>query len=490
MSNNYYLIKTSDFTSFANLIRSKNNTSTSISWIQGFNTAINGIKNNFENKVINHNWFSSSIYSNSTTTAIQNAVFLGCSTLTSINLPQCLTIQSGAFANCSNLTNIAIPKCTMVQNLGLFHTNISTLSLSNCISIGKSALMHCNNLSTISLPKCTTIDIEGFDDCSKLQSINLPNCTTIGKHGFARCTNLKSVTLPKLTTLGDYVFYSCPNITYMSVNMYKNITKFNFSSYHPKIQTVNFPSATIIGSSLFQNCSSLTAISIPLVTTISQYAFLGCTQLKSINLPKCTTVQAQAFSDCYNLSSINLDNCTTIAGFAFTNCSKLSVLNLQKLSTATSNTFKQITGLEYLYVPNLHNNLSAAWFSGCANLKYLYGGFSHISRAFDFYTYSYVPGHIEEIWLPDCSYIYNLTFRSCESLMKLYLLSTSVVKLANKNAFTLTPMSNSTYTGNFGSIYVPASLVNTYKTATNWATYSARIVGYEEEEPPAVEDDS
>jgi len=56
----------------------------------------------------------------------------------------------------------------MVQNLGLFHTNISTLSLSNCISIGKSALMHCNNLSTISLPKCTTIDIEGFDDCSKL----------------------------------------------------------------------------------------------------------------------------------------------------------------------------------------------------------------------------------------------------------------------------------------------------------------------------------
>ena len=74
--------------------------------------------------------------------------------------------------------------------------------------------------------------------------------------------------------------------------------------------------------------------------------------------------------------------------------------------------------------------------------------------------------------------------------MKLYLLSTSVVTLSNKNAFTLTPMSNSTYTGNFGSIYVPMSLVSAYKTATNWATYSARIAAYEEEEPPAIEEDS
>jgi hypothetical protein len=36
-------------------------------------------------------------------------------------------------------------------------------------------------------------------------------------------------------------------------------------------------------------------------------------------------------------------------------------------------------------------------------------------------------------------------------------------------------MSVSTLTGSFGSIYVPASLVDAYKSATNWATYANRI---------------
>ena len=40
-------------------------------------------------------------------------------------------------------------------------------------------------------------------------------------------------------------------------------------------------------------------------------------------------------------------------------------------------------------------------------------------------------------------------------------------------------MSLSTLTGAFGSIYVPASLVTAYKTATNWATYADRITAIE-----------
>jgi len=53
--------------------------------------------------------------------------------------------------------------------------------------------------------------------------------------------------------------------------------------------------------------------------------------------------------------------------------------------------------------------------------------------------------------------------------------ASSVATLNHVNAFYSTPMSLSSYTGSFGSIYVPASLVNAYKSATNWATYSSRI---------------
>ena len=48
--------------------------------------------------------------------------------------------------------------------------------------------------------------------------------------------------------------------------------------------------------------------------------------------------------------------------------------------------------------------------------------------------------------------------------------------LSNKNAFNNTPISVSTYTGDFGSIYVKASLFDAYKAATNWVTYSDRFV--------------
>jgi hypothetical protein len=41
-------------------------------------------------------------------------------------------------------------------------------------------------------------------------------------------------------------------------------------------------------------------------------------------------------------------------------------------------------------------------------------------------------------------------------------------------------MSDSTLTGAFGSIYVPASLVSAYKSATNWVTYADRITAIPE----------
>lgn len=58
-------------------------------------------------------------------------------------------------------------------------------------------------------------------------------------------------------------------------------------------------------------------------------------------------------------------------------------------------------------------------------------------------------------------------------------MSTSVVSLGNINAFSSTPISGYTSStgGVYGSIYVPASLLASYKAATNWVNYSDRIVG-------------
>ena len=69
-------------------------------------------------------------------------------------------------------------------------------------------------------------------------------------------------------------------------------------------------------------------------------------------------------------------------------------------------------------------------------------------------------------------------FRTCHLLLSLYLLTSTVVKLSNTNAFTTSPISTyTTSTGGVnGSVFVPASLYSTYSTSTNWTTYAARIV--------------
>jgi len=56
-------------------------------------------------------------------------------------------------------------------------------------------------------------------------------------------------------------------------------------------------------------------------------------------------------------------------------------------------------------------------------------------------------------------------------------MGTSVPTLVNSNAFYSTPISNSTYIGTYGSIYVKSSMLNAFKTAQTWSAFSNRIVG-------------
>lgn len=62
-------------------------------------------------------------------------------------------------------------------------------------------------------------------------------------------------------------------------------------------------------------------------------------------------------------------------------------------------------------------------------------------------------------------------FSGCNALTALFIRSTSgVATLASSNALPSIP-----FTSGFGAIYVPASLVAQYKSATNWSAYASRI---------------
>jgi hypothetical protein len=60
-------------------------------------------------------------------------------------------------------------------------------------------------------------------------------------------------------------------------------------------------------------------------------------------------------------------------------------------------------------------------------------------------------------------------------------MGSSIPSLAYTNAFYSTPIAGYTAStgGVYGSIYVPASMLESYKTANNWSYFSDRFVGVE-----------
>ena len=77
---------------------------------------------------------------------------------------------------------------------------------------------------------------------------------------------------------------------------------------------------------------------------------------------------------------------------------------------------------------------------------------------------------LTQVSLPVCSYIGNNAFYSCSSLSLITIGYSSICSLGGSATFSNTQITSST-----GSIYVPSSLVDAYKTADNWSYFKDRI---------------
>lgn len=162
---------------------------------------------------------------------------------------------------------------------------------------------------------------------------------------------------------------------------------------------------------------------------IYNFAFNNCQSITTATFPSASIIGMSAFAYCISLTSISFPSATNINAFAFFSCTYLTEANFPLVQNMSSYAFSYCTRLSVASFPSLKAIASSA-------------------------------------------------FYSCYNLLSLYLMGSSMVTLSNVSAFYATPIS--TYTtstgGVYGSIFVPTSLYNSYITATNWATYSARIV--------------
>lgn len=289
--------------------------------------------------------------------------------------------------------------------------------------------VYANAIRKIEIGNNMNITNYAFYVCTSLSTITMTSSvTTIGVYTFYSCFNLVSLTIPPgVTRLYEYAFSRCRSLLNVSIPL-------SIKAFHPNS---------------FIQCYSLSSINIPSgVTNISDSSFQQCYSLLSINIPSSVTrIGSDVFRECVSLLNIVLPAGLTIIGNnVFYSCQALTTINIpQGVTTIGESAFYNCNALSNITMPSTIAKIGGAAFGYCLALSNIV-----------------IP--------PEVIRFEYETFRSCFSVAYFdFSHHTSIPILATTNVFTdISPDCQ---------IRVPLSLVDEWKSATNWSTYADYIVG-------------
>ena len=206
---------------------------------------------------------------------IGDDAFYACNSLTSVTIPDSVTtIGDYAFFSCDSLASITIP--------------------GSVTSIGNSTFRHCDSLTSVTIPDSITIIGEyAFCSCDSLTSVTIPDSvTTIGDDAFNYCESLTNLTVFRSSYAEEWVLahgytctymkptgLSCGDLTYriqedgtaIIIGCTTEATKLEVPA------AIESAPVTSIGAYAFENCTTLTAVTLPdSITSIADTAFYGC----------------------------------------------------------------------------------------------------------------------------------------------------------------------------------------------------------------------
>ena len=201
----------------------------------------------------------------------------------------------------------------------------------------------------------------------------------------------------------------------------------SYAFYHcTSLSNITIPASVLdIGRIAFAHCYSLSGITIPTsVNLIRDSQFAYCTLLSNISIPlSVTTFEQHAFWHCYKLSSrVIPSSVTKLYSGVFYMCHSLSrIVNMSSITEIPTECFLNCSSLTSVTVPSSVTKIGMNAFKNCYGVAY-----------YDFSKHTSIPT----------------------------LGSNAFVGIASDC-----------------KILVPASLVDAWKSSTNWSAYADYIVG-------------
>lgn len=319
-----YTVADSAFSSVADAIRLKGGTSASLTFPEGFISAINDISGGGGDDALVTRVFSSSYYENNTASIVGAYAFASCSglhevsfgaatevgisafndchDLEALHFSECITLNN-AFRSCTNISRVTsdcFPKCeTLVGGVFSSLPNLEYMDFPALTSLSGTANAYTSfyentKLSYVGLGSVSVIPSYWFFNASSLITVSAPCVTTVGSYAFNGCYRLANFDLSNIVEFGSYAFAGCVlsgHLDIWSDRTYGlrvfSACQFSEVSFHGfsvipniaaglmKVTTANFGGATSVGSNAFYGCSSLSSIIAPPLTSISYGGFLG-----------------------------------------------------------------------------------------------------------------------------------------------------------------------------------------------------------------------
>ena len=457
-------------------------------------------------------------------TSVGNSAFFFCTSLSQVSLPVCSYIGSSAFRNCSSLNQVSLPVCSYISEYAFYGcSSLNQVSLPMCIDIGSNAFKVCSALEKIYLPKCYKLSDNAFQNCPSLSQVSLPRVLRINSSTFEYCVEIQQMTLPLCSYIDRYAFAGNWNTFMKLQSLYLPLcnTLSNTALGTKYLSDLSVPMCISFYANLIEN-SVISTLSLPIVNYLSNNIFYNCTNLTSLTLGTGTyEIPSYNTNMLYNtpimsgtgsiyVDAAMYDKWITTEGWSSLSERFVSIGNTDPMlsfsdglvygkTSYIEDNFLSYLGIDYnsTISMSLPNCIICKNFSYLDNLQSLYlPECQYVENLISCSTLSIIDlpkckvingisncRRITSISLPMCECLLNKNFDGFYELTSINLpvcnYMESIGKVGGNCSLTLGSNEvcylSGTLHNNITSIYVPASLVDAYKSAENWSYYSTQI---------------